>query len=87
VAELKAKAMIDGKLLDGVEVPIVDSKEPWSEFTLEDGSVLRVKLAVGSVVRVTGRYDPEGNPVYAVKGTTALVIPSVPDHLRKKSEP
>jgi hypothetical protein len=80
----KAKAILDGQLVDGVEVPIVEAKEQWSEFKLDDGSVIRVKLAVGSIVRVPGRYDVEGNPIYAVKATTVVAIPIVPDHLRQQ---
>jgi hypothetical protein len=76
--------MLEGQLVDGVEVAPTESKEYWNEFKLEDGAVLRLKLTVGSIVRVIGRYDPEGMPVYVVKATTAMVIPSVPENLRRK---
>jgi hypothetical protein len=37
-------------------------------------------------MRAEGKYDPEGNPVYGVRGTTAMVVVSVPEKLRKPAE-
>ena len=70
-------------LKDGFEVAVKESTERWSEVTLEDGSVLRLKPSVLSAVRIEGEYDPEGNPMYAVKAGQVLIISSTPDHLRK----
>ena len=70
-------------LADGVDVPITEATERWTELTLADGSVLRVKPNVLSVVRLEGRYDPEGNPMYAVRGQQVMVVASAPDHLRR----
>jgi hypothetical protein len=50
---------------------------------LEDGSVLRLKPTVFSAVRIEGEFDPEDNPMYAVKAGQVLVIASAPDNLRK----
>jgi hypothetical protein len=61
-----------------------ESKEGWNEYLLEDGTVIRAKLAVISFLRVDGEYDPEGNPLYAMKATSTHVITSVPEELRKK---
>lgn len=69
--------------LDGTRVSIQESTERWSEMTLEDGTVLRVKPAIVSVIRVDNRFDPEGNPMYAVQGGHMLAIKSVPDHLKR----
>jgi hypothetical protein len=74
----------DGRPVDGYEVPVRESTERWSEITLEDGTVLRVKPVVVGAVRLEGQYDPEGNPLYALKqGQNAASVYSCPDHLRK----
>ncbi len=75
----------DGKVVEGVEVPIEVSNERWSELTLEDGSVIRIKAVALSVVRVEGQYDQEGNPMYVVKSGITTAVASAPDALRKKS--
>jgi hypothetical protein len=68
---------------DGFEVGVKESTERWSEVTLEDGSVLKLKPSVLSAVRIEGEYDPEGNPVYAVRAGQVMIIASAPDSLRK----
>jgi hypothetical protein len=76
--------MPDGKTVEGTEVLIKDSSEPWSELRLEDGTVMRLKAVVASVIRVDGQFDQEGNPVYVVKATHAVSLVDVPESLRKK---
>ena len=57
---------------DGAEVPVKESVERWTEVTLEDGTVLRLKITVFGAVRVDGEYDPEGNPAYQLKMTPVI---------------
>jgi hypothetical protein len=83
VPEIKIKTTIDGKPVDAADVPVIQSDEHWNEYKLEDGTTLRVKFAVGSIIRLIGQLDPEGNPIYSVKGTV-VTIPIVPDNQRKK---
>jgi hypothetical protein len=83
VAETKIQMTLNGQTVLGADVPVTQSNEVWSEYRLEDETTLRVKFAVGSIVRLTDQYDLEGNPVYVVKGTV-VSIPIVPDSQRKK---
>jgi transposase len=78
--------MPGGKTGEGSEVLIEESNERWSELKLEDGAIIRVKQVVSQVMRVEGEYDPEGNPIYAVKSAPAVSIVSVPERLRKKMQ-
>jgi hypothetical protein len=73
-----------GQIADGVEVPIEESNERWSEIKLGDGTIVRVKLSIVSVVRVPGQYDQVGNPMYIMNMTPTIAIFSVPEDLRKK---
>ena len=72
-----------GALVDGFEVPVAESTERWTEATLEDGSVLRIKASVLSAIRVPGQFDPEGNPMYALKTNVAMVVVTAPDNLKR----
>lgn len=74
-------------LKDGVEVPVKESTERFTEVTLDDGSVLRLKPAVLSATRVIGEYDQDGNPAYLVKSGLQMVVTSAPEHLRKGFNP
>jgi hypothetical protein len=76
----------DGKPTDGFEVPVVESTERWTEVKLEDGSVLRVKPSILSAIRILDQWDPDGNPMYALKAANAMVVAEAPDHLRRPTK-
>lgn len=63
-------------------VDIESSKDGWSEYTLVDGTVLRVKAAVLDVKRALDQYDPSGNPIYLVQATFVTQL-RVPDNLKR----
>src|SRR4051812_23552014 len=63
---------------------IVEIKEGWSEYTLQDGSVLRVKASILDVKRVLDQYGPDGNPLYVMQFAFVNQLVA-PDHLKKKS--
>ena len=73
----------DGKLVEGFEVPVLESTERWTELKLEDGSVLRIKPSVISAIRVPGQFDNEGNPFYALKATNQMVVAEAPESLKR----
>lgn len=51
--------------------------EPWSEYQLEDGTVVRVRLVLHSFRRVVGAFAPNGDPEYewAMQPSIELVVP------------
>jgi hypothetical protein len=84
VPETKIKTMVNNVPMEAFDVPVIQSNEIWSEYKLEDGTTLRIKFAVGSIMRLAGEYDPENNPIYIVKGTVLTVPLIVPESLQKK---
>jgi hypothetical protein len=76
-----------GAMVDGFDVPVVESTERWTDVTLEDGSVLRIKASILGAVRVLGQFDPEGNPMYALKSNVQMVIAESPAHLKRGYTP
>jgi hypothetical protein len=78
MAENKVKFKLGNAEVDAWDVPIQESTERWTEIKLEDGAVLRLKVVVSNVYRVEGRTDDQGNPMYAVRSTNALVTVSGP---------
>ena len=57
-----------GETVQGTIVEIESSDERFNTLVLGDGRVLKVKHVVAEVIRVDGETDPEGNPVYLIKG-------------------
>lgn len=78
--------LLDGSICQGREVRVHQSVERWSEFTLEDGSILKTKAAFASVFRIDGKYDPAGNPVYVTKQRFTCVPISTPITLRQQKQ-
>jgi len=76
-----------GALVEGYDVPVQESTERWTEVKLEDGTVLRVKASVLSAVRIPGQYDPEGNPMYALKSNIAMIVAEAPENLKRGYTP
>ena len=71
-------------LVDGVEVPVEETTERWTEIHLADGSQIRLKSVVIAVVRMVDKYDNEGNPIYQLKASQIMSVTS-PEHLRKRA--
>jgi hypothetical protein len=62
---------------------IVSSKDGWSEYTLNDGSVIRLKSVLVDVKRAIDQYGPDGNPIYVLQ-TTFINNLTAPETLKKK---
>ena len=85
-AEGKAVTVkFEGKDCTGVEVDVEESTERWSSVRLADGSRLRLKASVLTVVRLDDRFDNDDNPIYMVKSTNLLSVNS-PDSIRKQPQ-
>jgi hypothetical protein len=58
----------------GTLMEVSDSKEPWSDYTLEDGTKIRIKQTLVSVAKLDGKTAPNGDPVYAVQSQQTMSI-------------
>jgi hypothetical protein len=70
--EERRKLQVLGVELGVIDVAVAEATEPFSDYTLEDGTKLRVKSVATSVVRVADQFAPDGKPVYFV--TTSPVV-------------
>ncbi len=75
--------MPDGTTVEGVDIPVVESTERWTEVTLEDGSVLRLKASIMAAVRIPGHFDNEGNPTYSLKSNVQMMVVNAPENLKR----
>lgn len=64
----------------GELVDVVDTKEPWSEYRLIDGTIIRTKQTLMQLVRLD-TPGPDGKPVYTMQTQpTVVVIPKIADN-------
>jgi len=62
----------------GTIMEVTDSKEPWSEYTLEDGTRIRIKHTLVNVSRLESKTAPNGDPIYSIQLQQAMsVIPKI----------
>jgi hypothetical protein len=64
-------------------IDIVSSKDGWSEYTLEDGTILRVKAALLDVKRAVDQYSIDGDPIYLINAALVNQV-RAPDKLKQK---
>jgi hypothetical protein len=82
--ERKVKINVPGMgTVEGTQVELTESVERWTELKLSDGSVIRVKPTILNITRIDGRYDAQGNPLYALQGAQTMLVSYAPDHLRQ----
>lgn len=72
---MKVTILVDGKPVEGDRVPFTPIEEPWTKHKLQDGTIVRMKLVVADVVRLTTK-DDDGNPHYIVKSSNILAVDS-----------
>jgi hypothetical protein len=61
----------------GTLVKVTKADEPWSEYSLEDGTTLRMKQTIVNVVKLD-EMDDNGEPVYSIQSQQTLsVIPQI----------
>lgn len=85
MVERPTRVMHNDKMVAAMDIPIAESTEKWSEFTLEDGTVVRVKTSLVSVARLKDEYDVGGQPVYVMSLASTVGLASVPEKLLKKN--
>jgi hypothetical protein len=80
----KVKINFGGEEVEALPVDVNQSNEHWNQYMLDDGTVIKMKLVATKVMRVDGKYDNEGNPLYVIQSTNITSV-SAPDNLKKKA--
>jgi hypothetical protein len=81
--ERKKKVAWQNGIVDGTEISFQVSREPWTEYLLDDGSVIKIKTVATEVVRLDDIHDASGDPIYTVKSTQIVAV-SANEKLRKQ---
>jgi len=70
-------------LKDAVEIDFSEEKEFWNEYSLEDGTTLKVKLVLRGVKRLN-RHEPDGTPLYVINSMHVVRAVNVPPEIKAK---
>lgn len=62
----------------GTLMEVTDSKEPWSEYTLGDGTKVRLKQTLVNIIKLDDKKNLDGDPIYVVQSQqTMSIIPKI----------
>ncbi len=74
-----------GAEVEGVVVDVVESTERFSDIRLEDGTLVRIRPVIVEVIRIEGKWDNEGKPLYVIRSANVMTVDDVDESLQKKS--
>jgi hypothetical protein len=69
-----------GQNIQVIEKSIESSKECFNEYTLSDGTVLKVKNVATSIAQIEGQTMPDGSPLFLIFSTPVTTVVSSPQH-------
>ena len=61
---------------------VVNSKDGWSEYKLDDGSTIRLKAVLVDVKKALNQFTPDGDPIYIMQQTVVVNL-NAPEELKK----
>jgi hypothetical protein len=65
------------------ELDFTEENEYWNEYTLADGTTLKVKLVLRGVKRLD-KYEPDGTPIYVINSINVVRAVNVPEDIKAK---
>ena len=71
--------------IEGTPIPLnfEQKNHPWVTIEVEDGTTIMMKTVVVDVVRIDGKYDETGKPVYAIKSTNIIRVVPAPNLVKQ----
>ena len=71
------KFVLNGVEMKGEDVPFTMEEEPWAKYRLPDGTVLRLKIVMTDVIRLSA--ESTGEPQYAVRSGNIMAVDAPPE--------
>ncbi len=73
-----------GKMFPGESIPFEPTSEPFSQYTLADGTTVKVKMVMLDAARLD-TFNDQGEPVYQFQFQQILGVVA-PDSLKRKAQ-
>jgi hypothetical protein len=74
-----------GRKVPGSSVEFEPKSEPWAQYTLADGTQVKVKVILLDCARLENEYNQQNDPVYVFQ-FQQIIGTVVPDHLKRKAQ-
>jgi len=81
-AMVKVVSPISHREVEALNLDFEAKSEPWINYDLSDGTILKIRTLVTGVMRLEGEHDPAGNPLYNVSTQVVIRVVSSPKDLR-----
>ena len=81
---MKRKIKYQNRDIEGTEVSFNVMQQDWNEYSLNDGTIIKVQTVMTSVLRLEGEYNNLGDPIYIVHTQNIVIANNVPEHMRKQ---
>jgi hypothetical protein len=81
------KVVINGAEVNVERLTATTNTEQWCQYTLSDGTVIRIKPVLTGVLRLEGQWNDSGDPIYHLSAPIMIAVDHVPSELRKESAP
>ena len=74
------------RLTDGTVVKIVKAEEPFAYVHLDDGTIVSTKMTILEAIRIDGRWDQQGQPIYSFTQNVSLTVAAPPSLLKEEHD-
>lgn len=65
-----------------MKLTFTSTAEPWTSYTLSDGTEVRVRIMLLAATRIEGQFNPDGTPVYQLQCQQIMHV-DAPDNLKQ----
>lgn len=70
-------------LKNGTRLKIKSEETPWTTLELSDGSTMKIRINVNHVVRLDGKHNSIGDPIYVLNAGNQIRMENIPQELIK----
>lgn len=81
---MKRRIKYQNKEVIAKVIPFDIINDNWSEFSLNDGTTIRIRPVVNEILRLEDEYSQSGDPVYVIMSNNLSLLTNVPEHLRRE---
>lgn len=78
---MRKMVLPNGRKVEAINVDFDVEKEDWNKYVLKDGSILKFKAVISSIIRTEDYDHNTGKPIYIIQSTNISQV-SVPESLR-----
>lgn len=68
------KIKIGDKEVEATSVPFAIAGEPFSEYHMDNGDIIRCKHVVLKIFHVANERAPNGDPIYSIQGQLIMTV-------------